>query len=80
MIEHTLAEGAPVPYRTRPSLWSRLVSWLRAQATDEDIHLPAWEPRYRYSPGMEKPDARFHAVPGAVARKREIAAKKARSK
>lgn len=77
-MHNTLAEGT-VSYQTQPSLWRRFLAWLVSPPGDDE-KIPEWRPRYVYSPGMDKPDARFHAIPGAVARKREEAARKARLK
>lgn len=77
-MEVTLAEFTSRRFMTRPTLWARFMSSLRTlfPHVGTDAHLPAPGPRYRYSPGMDKPDARFHAVPGAVARKREARARR----
>jgi len=77
-LEVTLTDFTSRRFLTRPTLWARLTSALCMMFphVGADACLPAPGPRYRYSPGMDKPDARFHAVPGAVARKREARARR----
>jgi hypothetical protein len=61
----------PDVFRLRPALWRRW--WLAVRtAWTPAAPLAPLTPHYRYSPGMERPDARYAAVPGAVARQREL--------
>jgi hypothetical protein len=61
----------PDVFVLRPVLWRRLWLALRTAWTPPAPLAPL-TPRYRFVPGMEKPDARYAAIPGPVARQREL--------
>jgi hypothetical protein len=54
-----------------PSAWQRFKTSVRSRLAGVDVALPPAGPRYRYVSGMERPDARFTAIPGPLAAEHE---------
>lgn len=48
-----------------------LLRWIKSLLGVREEPFEIGPPRYRYVPGMEKPDPRYRAVPGPEARRRE---------
>jgi len=58
-------------WQSKSSAWRRLKTQCHLWLAGVDEALPPAGPRYRFVPGMERPDERFAAVPGPVAAERE---------